>query len=121
MKAHKSEHSLRAEWPFAKPLASGWDGFTPDAMERSADGMRALQEENVKFLTKRFESNVEAAKRLSTCRSLPEVFAAQQKWFADMAQAYSEEWVRCTGLMTATLQEDAKSPNNGAERSDKQH
>ncbi len=120
MTVHKSGHPLRRELAAANPFGSALNGSMAEAMERGASvfgtGMRTLQQESVKFMTRRFEDNVQAAKRFSACRSLPDVFAAQQKWFADMTHAYSEEWVRCSELMTDALQKDMRSAGNGAER-----
>jgi len=124
MKVHKSDHSVRGELE-ANPFASALNGSMAEAMERSASvfgkGMRTLQQESVKFMSRRFEDNVEAAKRFSACRSLPDVFAAQQKWFADMTHAYSKEWVRCSELMTDALQKDTKPVGNGSELSHHRH
>jgi hypothetical protein len=62
-----------------------------------------LQQESIRFLGERFEDNMKAMQRLTACRSLPDVLAAQQKWFAEAAQAYGEEWSRCADLMTDAL------------------
>jgi len=125
MKAHKSDHPLRGELAAANPFASALNGSMAEAMERSAsvfgNGMRTLQRESVKFMTRRFENNMKAAMRFSACRSLPDMFAAQQKWFADMTHAYSGEWVRCSELMTDALQKDTRSVGNGSERSHRRH
>jgi hypothetical protein len=82
------------------------------AMERGANifgkSVRTLQEESMRFLSRRMEDNAKAAKEIAACRSVPDLLVAQQKWFADTARAYGEEWVRCNELVTEMLEENGK-------------
>lgn len=105
MKSHKPERhaALHASGSFPSAL----NGPVVEAMERQASLMsgsfRLLQEEGLQFMTRRLEENAKAAKEFTTCKSLPELFAAQQRWFAEMMRAYSEEWTRCGQLMSGAL------------------
>lgn len=71
-----------------------------------------LQEESLRFMGERFEGNMKAMQRLTACRTLPDVLAAQQKWFAETAQAYGEEWSRCADLMTEAFKYGAGNGNS---------
>ena len=103
MKSQKPERraALNARGAFASVL----NGPVVEAMERQASlagsNLRAFQEESLKFMTRRFEENTKAVQELSACKSWPEVFAVQQRWFADMTRAYGEEWMRFSELMTS--------------------
>jgi hypothetical protein len=59
-----------------------------------------LQQEGIRFMGERFEDNMKTLQCLSSCKSFPDLLAAQQKWFAETAQAYGEEWSRFSELMT---------------------
>jgi len=91
--------------------------LTPNALEKSASvfgkGMRTFQEEGLKFFNRRMEDNAKAARNFATCKTLPDIFAAQQKWFADMTRAYSDEWTRYSELMTGIFEEEEKPQANG--------
>ena len=105
MKSQKLER--RAALNARGAFASARNGPVVEAMERHAslagNNLRTLQEESLKFMTRRFEENTKTAQELGACKSWPEVFAVQQRWFADMTRAYGEEWMRCSELMTSAL------------------
>jgi hypothetical protein len=113
MKHDKPEHAPRTPSP-ADMFTSM---LTTDALERSASvfgkGMRTFQEEGLKFWNRRIEDNAKAVRQFAACKSLPDVFAAQQKWFADMTRAYSEEWARYSELMTGIFEEEEGEKANG--------
>jgi hypothetical protein len=106
MKSHNlPTPRLRAENIFPFPQAP-----LPDfARNISAFGERMwkLQQESVRFMGERFEDNMKTLQRLTACKTLPDLLAAQQKWFADTAQAYGKEWGRCADMMT-------EAPDNGS-------
>lgn len=112
MKAHRSHHISQAP-------ASETSPFPPQTQladlgkNASAFGERVwkFQQEGARFIGERFEDNMKALQRLSACKSLPDLLAAQQRWFAETAQAYGEEWTRCADLFTETLNEGAGSGN----------
>ncbi len=118
MKTHKSEQS-------ANPFEAAFNGPMGGALEKSASifgkGVHTLQQESIKFMTRRFEDNMKAAEQFGACRSLPDFFAAQQKWFADMTRAYSEEWARYSELMTDALHDAEPAGNGRAERPARTH
>lgn len=69
-----------------------------------------LQQEGLRFLNQRLEENVKAAEEFGSCKSLPDLFALQQKWFADTTRAYVEEWQRCSDLMSGAMQDTTDEP-----------
>jgi hypothetical protein len=92
------------------------NGAVAEAMEKSASAvgksMRTFQQEGVKFMTRRIEDNMKAVEQFGTCRTLPDFLVAQQKWFADTARAYNEEWVRCGELMTEVFEDGVKAASS---------
>lgn len=64
-----------------------------------------LQKEGLRFAQQRLEDNMKAVEAFGACKSLPDLFAVQQRWFAEMTRAYSEEWQRCGELMSEAMQE----------------
>ena len=110
MKPDKPEHIAPEDVP-ATVFTAMLNGPT-GAMERSANlfgkSVRSLQEEGMRFFSRRMEDNAKAAKEMAACRNFPDLLAAQQKWFADAARAYGEEWVRCGELVTEMLEEEGK-------------
>jgi len=95
--------------------------LNPATLEKSASvfgkGVRTFQEEGMRFFNRRMEDNAKTMRAFAACRTLPDVFAAQQKWFADMTRTYSEEWTRygelVNGLVEDEREEDAKAQGNG--------
>lgn len=115
MTPHKTSHPTSS--PAANPFASVLTGPLAGAMEKSATifgkGLRRMQQEGLKFMTRRIEDNMKAAEKFGTCRSVPDLLAAQQQWLSDTARAYNEEWTRCSELMV-DLTRDTSEPANGA-------
>ena len=112
MKHDKPEHQA------SSPVDVFASMLKPMALEKSASvfgkGMRTFQEEGMRFFNRRMEDNAKTVRAFAACRTLPEVFAAQQKWFADMTRTYSEEWTRYGELMSGILEdEDVKPHGNG--------
>jgi hypothetical protein len=58
-----------------------------------------MQKESLRFTTQRIEENMKAVEEFGACKTWPDLLAAQQRWFAGMTRAYSEEWQRCGELM----------------------
>lgn len=115
MKSHKAQsaaHRVEAG-DFA---ATQQETLTAFGKNVSAFGERVLklQQEGIRFMGERFEDNVKTLQRLSSCKSFPDLLAAQQKWFAETAQAYGEEWSRCSDLLTKT--ENGDDHDEGASR-----
>jgi len=114
MKAHKSENGHKT---LSSPRRASMNGAMTGAIEKSAtalgQNMRSLQDEGVRFVTRRVEDNLRAAEQFGKSKSLPELFAAQQKWFADMTRAYSEEWAKCGELLSEAMQASAQVSSNG--------
>lgn len=121
MKPQKPEHSARAEETLANPLASAFALPMMGLMERGASvfgkSIRAFQQEGVKFMTRRFDDGIKAAGTFGACRTLPDLFAAQQQWVSDTTQAYSDEWKRCSEIMTEVLED--LSDDDGAARTER--
>ena len=92
------------------------NGAMAEAFERSASAlgknMRTFQQESARFVTKRAEENANAMERFASCKSLPDVFVAQQQWFSDMTRAYSDEWTRFGEVMGEMVQ-DSTAHENG--------
>ena len=102
MKTNKSAHAHASDTP-AGAFAAMLNGPAADAMEKSAamvgKSIKVFQQEGMRFLTQRMEDNAKAAKEFAACANLTDVLSLQQKWFADLTRAYSEEWVRYGELM----------------------
>lgn len=80
-----------------------------------------LQKEGLRFLNQRLENNVKAAEDFSSCKSLPDLFAVQQKWFADATRAYVEEWQRCSELMSEAMHDATDEPVQKRPRPEEPH
>lgn len=65
----------------------------------------ALQKEGLRFAQQRLEDNMKAVEAFGACKSLPDLFAVQQRWFAEMTRAYGEEWQRYGELMSEAMQD----------------
>jgi hypothetical protein len=67
----------------------------------------SLQSEAMQFATKRAGQNCEYLWCLTRCASPQEAYRIQQRWLADLAADYAEEWGRMAGtstdLVTASL------------------
>jgi hypothetical protein len=103
MKQHRPSH-FQEDMP-VPPMAEAF-GRGASVFGRS---FATLQKEGVRFLNQRLEDNVKAAEEFGSCKSLPDLFAAQQKWFADATRAYLEEWQRCSELMSDMMRDAGES------------
>ena len=119
MKHQKSTHAS-GEPSAISPL----EVPTAEAMRRGASvigrSVSTFQQEGMRFATRRLEQNVKAIEQFGACKSLPDLLSAQQRWFADMTRAYSEEWARCSELMTEMLHENGKQTETGNGHASKQ-
>ena len=116
MKSHKPDYAVHGN-----PFASAWNDSAAGAIEKSTaffgKSVRALQQESIRFMTRRIEDNLKAAEQFGACRNVPDFLAAQQKWFADMTHAYSQEWARCSEIMAEAAHDDAEpAPVERSER-----
>ncbi len=73
----------------------------------------------MRFMTRRLEQNVKAVEEFGACKSLPDLLSAQQRWFAEMTRAYSEELAKCGELMTEMLHDGNEETDDG--HGSKQH
>lgn len=80
-----------------------------------------LQKEGLRFLNQRMEDNAKAVEQFGSCKSMPDLFAAQQKWFADTTRAYLEEWQRCGELMTDMMREAGDEAEQKRPRPEETH
>ena len=107
----------------ANAFGAALNGAVAEAMEKSlavfGKGMRSFQQEGLKFMTRRIELNMKAAEQFGACRTLPDLIAAQQKWFAETSRAYNEELTRCGELMTEAFEGDA--PHAAGRRDHQSH
>lgn len=126
MKHHKSTHAS-GDPAVSNPFQSALNGPMAEAMGRGAStfgrSVSTLQQEGMRFMTRRLEQNVKAIEQFGACKSLPDLLSAQQRWFAEMTRAYSEELARCGELMTEVLHENGGRAGNGQEenKSDASH
>jgi len=70
--------------------------------------LATMQKESLRFFNERLEDNMKAVEEFGACKSLPDLLAAQQKWFASTTRAYAEEWQRCSELMTDMMRETSE-------------
>ena len=112
MKHHKPSQ-FQEDTPFATPMAEVF-GKGASVFGRN---FQTLQKEGMRFLNQRLEDNVKAAETFGTCKSLPELLAAQQNWFAGMTRAYVEEWQRYGELMSGMMRDtDDETASNWPRR-----
>ena len=101
----------------ANPIQSALNGPIADVMGRGASnfgrGVSTFQREGMRFMTRRIEQNVKAVEQFGACKSLPDLLSAQQRWLSEMTRAYSEEWTKCSELMTEMLHENGMEEENG--------
>jgi hypothetical protein len=100
---------------FPMPL----NGAMTEVLERSAaafgKNMRTFQHESARFVTRRAEESANAMERFTKCRTLPDIFAAQQQWVSDIARAYNEEWARFGEFMGEMAQGSGAQKKASAE------
>ena len=94
----------REETPVDAPFGNVFGASVAEALGRGASvlsrSVAAIQQENLRFINQRLEDNMKAASEIGNCRSLPDLLAFQQNWFATMARAYADEWHRYNLLVT---------------------
>lgn len=110
------------------PLAPPFTVSLVNAVGKGASvlgrSVASMQNESLRFMNQRLEDNMKAASEIGTCRSLPELLAFQQKWFATMTRAYAEEWHRYNVLLTDIVRGDGEAVDadqasrSGRERED---
>ncbi|MBP6012128.1 MAG: phasin family protein [Alphaproteobacteria bacterium] len=109
MKHQKPPHA-HEEHPFAA-FAAPLNASLSDTFGKSASALgrtfATMQKESLRFLNQRVEENMKAVEEFGACRSLPDYFATQQRWFAGVTRAYAEEWQRCSELMSDMAREGA--------------
>lgn len=65
-----------------------------NAQSSLEDSFRAMSDETLQFINRRMEHNSEIIEQCRDCRDMGALVAAQQKWFADLAQDYYDEALR---------------------------
>jgi hypothetical protein len=91
--------------PFGAPAAEAF-GKGASMFGRS---FATMQKEGLRFFNERLEDNMKAVEEFGSCKSLPDLFAAQQKWFAGATRAYAEEWQRCSEMMTDMMRDTTEA------------
>lgn len=99
------------------------NGSLPDAVTKGASAyghnFALMQSEGLRFAQQRLEENLHVVQEIGKCRSLPDLFAVQQRWFTDMTKAYSEEWQRYGEMINDMMRDagsaalDSSQPSNG--------
>jgi hypothetical protein len=104
--------------PLDAPFGNAFGASMAEALGRGASmlGRRiaAIQQENLRFMNQRLEDNMTAASEIGNCKSLPDLLAFQQKWFATMTRAYADEWHRYNLLMTDIVRSNGEVPDQDA-------
>ena len=125
---HEKPPRAHEDLPFSAAFGSPIGSSFADALGKGASmfgrSFATMQKESMRFMTQRIEDNMKAVETFGACRSLPDLFAAQQRWFADMTRAYSEEWQRYSEMMTEMAREnseDAETESRKPLRSDHTH
>lgn len=94
------ETSLPATFPAAEAWSKGASIF--------GRSFATMQKEGLRFFNQRMEENMKVVEGFAACKSVPDVLAVQQKWFADMTRAYTEEWQRCSEMMSDMARENTE-------------
>lgn len=98
--------AVKAEVPLGPDLGA----TLADVVGRGASvfgrSVSSAQQESLRFMNQRLEDNMKAASEVGNCKSLPDLLALQQKWFATMTRAYAEEWHRYNTLLTDIMRGD---------------
>lgn len=102
---------------FAAPMA--------DVLGRGASifgrSFATMQKEGLRFFNQRIEDNAKAVEEFGACKSLPDLFAAQQKWFAGVTRAYLEEWQRCGEMMSDMVRDATDDAAKKSQRLEETH
>ena len=116
MKPNTSQTNERQDPIFPTAFSTPLSGAMAEAFERNAaafgKNMRTFQQESTRFINKRAEENSNAMERFANCKTLPEVFVAQQQWFSDVTRACNDEWLRFGEVMGEMVQ-DSTAHENG--------
>ncbi len=120
MKHHKPSQ-FHEDTPFTAPFATPMTEAFGKGASIFGRGFATLQKEGLRFFNQRLEDNVKAAEEFGSCRSLPDLFAAQQKWFAGMTRAYAEEWQRYGELMSDMMRDASDEATERRPRPDETH
>jgi hypothetical protein len=107
--AHGEEES---ESPVLEGLAA-INGSFAEGIDRTGvtwlKSLCTLQEETLRFVNHRLERDTEVIKQYQQCKTIIEMIATQQKWFAGFSQDYVQE-----GLQIGKVIQDIM-PNSVAE------
>jgi hypothetical protein len=116
---HQKPSQFQEELPasFGVPAAEAF-GKGASMFGRS---FATMQKEGLRFFNARLEENIKAVEDFGSCKSLPDLFAAQQKWFANVTRAYAEEWQRCGELMTDIMRETTEEAVQRRPRPEETH
>jgi len=115
---HNRPSQFHADTPFPAPFAPPMTEAFGRGASMFGRSFTTLQKEGMRFFNQRLEDNVKAAEEFGSCKSLPDLFAAQQKWFADTTRAYLEEWQRCGELMSDMMREGGEETPHKRPRPD---
>lgn len=111
MTQHKLHQIMEAS-PFPAAFAAPMTEMFGKGASIFGRSFATLQKEGLRFFNERLEDNVKAAEAFGACKTLPDLFAAQQKWFEGTTRAYMQEWRRCGELMSDMVRDagDAGQP-----------
>jgi len=113
MKQQKMSQA-RDDTPSDASFGNAFGASMADALGKGASvlgrSVAAIQQENLRFMNQRLEDNMKAASEIGNCKSLPDLLAFQQKWFATMTRAYADEWHRYNLLMTDIVRGNGELP-----------
>ena len=125
---HEKPPRAHEDLPLSTVFGSTMGSSVTDVLGKGASifgrSFATMQKEGMRFAKQRLDDNIKAVEAFGACRSLPDFFAAQQRWFADMTRAYSEEWLRYSEMMTEMSREnsdEAEGENRKHPRSDQTH
>jgi hypothetical protein len=102
---HQRPRQLHEDAPFPATIATPMTEAFGRGASMFGRSFATLQKEGMRFFNQRLEDNVKAVEEFGSCKSLPDLFAAQQRWFADATRAYLKEWQRCGELMSDMARE----------------
>jgi S-methylmethionine-dependent homocysteine/selenocysteine methylase len=74
-----------------------------DAARQAVEAGRKFQEDAAQFWRQRLHSNSEAASQFLKCKSMPDVFEAQQAWAKTAAEQYSAYLTHMFETMQSSL------------------
>jgi hypothetical protein len=118
---HQRPSQFHEDTPLPPPFAAPIAGALGRGASMFGRSFATLQKEGMRFFNQRLEDNVKAVEAFGSCKSLPDLFAVQQKWFADTTRAYLEEWQRCSELMSDMARETGEEVTHTRPRADETH